>query len=176
MLYPGEVGVCSEQMYAWAPPQQIPGTLYLTNLRLVFETATPYQQPYGLDAALGLAPQVAAPMLNLEVRAISNVAAVNAPSGWHTLRVEASGGVYVYNFQTPRAHDWLTSIQQVRGHAPLPSTAPAPNVPAASMAPVPAAATGTPAGTIWCSRCGKPNPPAANHCMACGVALVTGGG
>jgi hypothetical protein len=177
MLYPGEVGVCSEPMYAWAPPQQIPGTLFLTNLRLVFETASPYHQAYGLDQALGLAPQAPPPMLNLEVRSITNVSAVPAPSGWHTLRVEASGGAYVYNFQTPRANEWLNSIHQVRGHSPLPSGAPPAGMPVAPAAPSPAIATpATPtAGTVWCSRCGKPNPPGANHCMGCGVALATGG-
>ena len=50
MLYPGEVGVCSEQLYAWAPPQQIRDAL--PNLRLVFETASPYSSGYGFDQAL----------------------------------------------------------------------------------------------------------------------------
>jgi len=178
MLYPGEVGVCSEQLYAWAPPQQIPGTLFLTNLRLVFETASPYSSGYGFDQALGLAPQTMPPMLNLEVRSITNVTAAPAPSGWHTLRVEANGGAYIYHFQTPRAQEWMNSIQQARGQHPLPSgmppgSAPAPP-PAAPFAPTAAAAPA--AGPVWCTRCGKQNPPGSNHCMACGQALVTGGG
>jgi hypothetical protein len=173
ILYPGEVGVCSERMYAWAPPQQVPGTLYLTNLRLVFEVGSLYQPEYGIDQALGLAPQTVPPMLNLEVRAISNVTAATAPTGWHTLRVEAGGGTYVYNFQTPRAQEWVNSIQQVRGRTPLSSGAPPIGGPA--FAPPPAPAPPVPAAaSVWCTQCGKPNPPGAVHCTNCGAALVTG--
>jgi len=190
MLYPGEVGVCSEQMYAWAPPRQVPGTLYLTNLRLVFEAVPLYQPEYAVSQALGLAPQGPPPMLNLEVRAITNVAAIPAPSGWHTLRVEANGGAYVYNFQTPRASEWVTSIQGARGQAPLPSSGPpaypsAPPLPAAAAprsappapsaapasAPAPAVAPGPAKGTVWCTRCGKANPSGAAQCANCGAGL-----
>ncbi|MGD0258020.1 MAG: hypothetical protein ABSB90_09130 [Thermoplasmata archaeon] len=193
MLYPGEVPICSEQMYAWAPPQQVPGTLYLTNLRLVFEAASgAYGQQYGLELeqALGLSgPPAAQAMLNLEVRSITNVAATPAPSGWHTLRVEANGGAFVYNFQTPRADSWVASIQGARGAAPLPSSAPPPAPapyaaptaapPAVSAPPAaaprpssaPPAAAGGGGGTAWCMRCGKGNPAGAPQCAGCGAKL-----
>jgi hypothetical protein len=182
MLYPGEVGICSEQMYAWVPPQQVAGTLYLTNSRLVFEAAG-FGSGYGLDSMLGLAPPSAAPMLNLDVRQISNAAAVPGPSGWHLLRIEAAGGAYIYNFQTPRAQDWVNSIMGARGGAPLasasPPTAPAPvfaPARAPSSPPVPTAAVRPPGsaatlGTVWCMRCGKANPPGGTTCVSCGSSL-----
>ncbi len=135
-------------------------------------------------------------MLNLEVRAITNVSAIPAPSGWHTLRVEANGGAYMYHFQTPRASEWVTSIQGSRGQAPLPGSAPppyppapplpaaavpnsappTPSIPRAASAPLasaaaPAVAPGTAGGTVWCGRCGKANPLGAAHCTSCGAAL-----
>jgi len=176
MLYPGEVGVCSEQMYAWAPPQQIPGTLYLTNLRLVFETVPQFPPTYGFEQALGLAPQGAPPMLNLEVRSITNVTAIPAPSGWHVLRVEANGGAYIYSFQTARAQEWVNSIQGVRGRSPLPTAASPPGAPGFPVTAAPTSASpplsgGATPGTVWCTRCGKPNPSGAPQCASCGATL-----
>jgi hypothetical protein len=179
MLYPGEAGVCADPVYAWVPPQQIPGTLYLTNLRLVFESGVVHRQEYGFDDVLGISSQVAPPMLNLEVRQITNVSAVDAPNGWHTLRVEASGGAFVYHFQTPRAHEWVKSIQQARGQSPLPSGAPPTPAsgfpppsppPAAAPSPPPAASPAT-GGTVYCMKCGKPNVTGGGRCVGCGAVL-----
>jgi hypothetical protein len=177
ILYPGEVGVCSEQLYAWMPPQQVPGTLYLTNGRIVFEAANAYPQ-YGLAQELGLASSTPPPMLNLDLRHVTNVTVIPGASGWHVLRIEASGGAYVYQFQTPQAQNWLGSIQGARGQVspPLPQntaatppgTPGAPPVAAAPPAPAPAAAPAAP-GNAWCTRCGKQNPPGAAFCASCGA-------
>jgi hypothetical protein len=204
ILYPGEYGVCSEQMYAWIAPQQVPGTLYLTNGRLIFETTPQVYDPglgFGLGAALGLNPQMGGhPMLNLDLRSISNVSALPGQGGWHTLRVEANGGSLVYDFQTPRAQEWTTSIQGARGNVPLasgqpgqpsrppmsPGVPPAPSpqwsssppppmapatAPAPPMAPSPIAAAPA-SGSVYCGRCGKPNPPGGAHCMHCGAPMA----
>jgi hypothetical protein len=197
MLYPGEVGVCSEQMYAWMPPQQVPGTLYLTNSRLVFEAAAaPFLPQYGIGQALGLASPAPPPMLNLDLRQISNVTVIPGQSGWHVLRIEASGGAYVYQFQTPQAQNWLASIQGARGQGAIapggPPVAPA-SIPPASVAPSAASpnpapprgssaappqmsmnAPATPSatgGTVWCMRCGKSNPAGGTKCTSCGASL-----
>src|SRR5271155_4295685 len=103
MLSPGEIGICSERMYAWIPPQQVPGTLYLTNSRLVFEAAAAFSPPYGIEQALGLTTPPPPPMLHLDLRYISSVEALPGQAGWGVLRVEANGGAYVYQFQTPQA-------------------------------------------------------------------------
>jgi hypothetical protein len=188
MLYPGEVGICSEQMYAWVAPQQVPGMLYLTNGRLVFEATQMYDPSYGLGQALGLNPPAGGrPMLNLDLRMISRVSALPGQAGWHTLRVEADGGAFVYDFQTPRAQEWTGSIQGARGNVPLSAGQPypAPSPPAPPLAtgpqwtspavpdPVPAPAPSSPpaAGTVYCGRCGKPNPPGGAHCMHCGAPM-----
>jgi hypothetical protein len=162
MLNPGEVGVCAEPMYAWAAPRQIPGTLYLTSQRLVFEITPAPNSALGLDSLMAVPPPPVAPMLNLDLRSISNVAAAAEPSGWHSLRVEAGGGASVYVFQTPSAQSWLASIQQARSGAP-----PAP--PAPPLVPVPSAPA---AGTIWCTRCGTPATSGSVHCTQCGSKLA----
>jgi hypothetical protein len=181
ILYPGEVGVCSEQLYAWMPPQQVPGTLYLTNSRLVFEAVSPVSTGFMIEQALGLASSPAGPLLNLDVRQITNLGVTPGTTGWHTLRVEASGGAYVYQFQTPRAHEWMNSIERVRGPAPAargaPPAAPGPSStpirssgpPAA--APAPAARPAAAPGTVWCARCGKGNVAGATACSSCGASL-----
>jgi hypothetical protein len=177
ILYPGEVGICSEQLYAWMPPQQVPGTLYLTNGRLVFEAANAAPQ-YGLAQELGLTTSAPPPMLNLDIRQVTNVTVVPGASGWHVLRIEAAGGAYVYQFQSPQAQNWLSSIKGARGQAspPLPQAgAPSPPAglgtpPTATAAPPPGSpAPATAAGTAWCTRCGKQNPPGAAFCASCGA-------
>jgi hypothetical protein len=196
ILYPGEVAICSEQLYAWIPPQQVPGTLYLTSARLVFETAQMFPAQYGIEQALGIAPAAPPPMLNLDLRQVSNVVVSPGQAGWQVLRIEAGGGAYVYQFQSRQAPNWLASIQGARGQGapsaggppaappPLPtspgapSPAPAsPSPPRGATAPVPqmsaTAPTPTPpaGGTVWCMRCGKSNPGGSTKCASCGAAL-----
>lgn len=174
--------------------------LYLTNMRLVFEPANFGHAEYEVSQFLGLGPT--GPMLNLEVRTVSQAAAVPSPTGWHTLRVEAGGGSYLYQFQTPKAQEWVNSIVSARNAyfpqgphlvggappavaaatpgAPLPSAASTPPVPSPSSAAPPAApvaaprpSAGAPGGaTVWCGRCGKPNPAGTAQCASCGAALA----
>jgi hypothetical protein len=195
-LYPGEVAICSEQLYAWIPPQQVPGTLYLTNTRLVFEPAQTFHPQYGIEQALGLSPTAPPPVLNLDLRQVSNVGVLPGQASWQVLRVEAGGGAYVYQFQSRQAPNWLASIQGARGQgAPPPGGPPAvppplppplgvsSPIPAAASpprgtsAPVPqfsvaAPTSGAPAGgTVWCMRCGKSNPGGSTKCASCGATL-----
>ena len=198
IVHPGEVGICSEQLYAWMPPQQVPGTLYLTNSRLVFEGAHAFQPQDPIEQALGLVAAAPPPLLNLDLRYITNVTVIPGETGWHVLRVEASGGTYVYQFQTPQAQNWLASIQGARGGGvPLLSGPPAPSAasppplasppmgsaplpsapPRSSSSPPPQASLSPPAaapgggGTVWCMRCGKSNPAGSTKCGSCAAAL-----
>jgi hypothetical protein len=199
IVYPGEVGICSEQLYAWMPPQQVPGILYLTNSRLVFEAALAFQPADPIEQALGLVPAAPPPLLNLDLRLITNVTVIPGETGWHVLRVEASGGTSVYQFQTPQAQNWLASIQGARGGGvpllsgptvlPAGSPSPATNPTVVGSAPPPSAAprsssasppqtsvtapapASTGGGTVWCMRCGKSNPAGGTKCASCGAAL-----
>jgi hypothetical protein len=170
ILHPGEQRIAGENVEANAAPPFQPGTLYLTNLRLVFEGLYQEQPPGGLLDNLfsgpppGLVPRT---LLDLPLAYISNVVAVPGRGNRHVLRIES--GQYPYTFVTPNAQNWAHSIIEARSRAPRPITPTSPG-----HAPVVVNVQQTPSQPsvfLYCKHCGTLNAAGHVHCTSCGAAL-----
>ncbi len=161
ILQTGERGIHYESLTAMNGQLAQPGTLYLTDRRLVFEGMMP-------DAAVGWAPRT---LLDLHLTHITNVIAVPGPKGKHLLRVEATGG-YVYNFITPTANLWADAVYRGRQLVVAPSSVGPPGHGAGTPVQVHIHQQATtPTVYLHCRHCGTLNPAGTQRCTSCGAAL-----
>ncbi|HXW67222.1 MAG TPA: zinc finger Ran-binding domain-containing protein [Thermoplasmata archaeon] len=154
LLRPGERAIATEVVDADDDGEDLPGVLYLTNLRLVFE---------GTVGGNLLSPGTPRTLLDVDLEQVSNVVMTDPAIGRPRLNVETERGANAFTFKTRSAAAWVHSITSARS-----ARLSAPRAPAAgATAPSPSA----PAVYLHCTHCGTLNPAGRTRCASCGAAL-----
>ena len=163
LLQSGEQISYSEEVETGPGGTKHEGTLYLTNVRLVFERAA------------GKGPAGPVTLLNAHLSSVTNVLVHSPRFGRELLAVETKTGTY--SFRTKDARVWTDRISSARSQAPPPP----PPRPSRS-APAPTTSTqpiviqlqqdkAPPSVYLHCTHCGTLNAAGTTHCASCGAAL-----
>ena len=163
MLRHGEVGIGSENI-RWAVgtglSERFAGTLYLTNLRLVFEA-------WVKDPTSGYVPKT---MLDLDLAYVTNAVAFQPSKRLWALRIEA-GPQLAYTFTTPNAERIAQSIYQTRTKLMAERATQRQVAQQRAAQGQPATPPAHPVVYLHCRHCGTLNVAGSNHCGSCGAAL-----
>jgi hypothetical protein len=172
LLQPDEKVVLTETLEASIGGATYPGTLYLTDRRLVFE---------GKVSSGLLSTAIPTTMVDVGLHSISNLM-VHAPVvGRPLLQVESWQGRF--SFRTRSATQWrdqITTTRSALGSVPRP---PPPPPPRGFVPPPPPPPTNqpvvihlhqdnaNPSVYLHCRHCGTLNPSGSTRCTSCGAAL-----
>lgn len=167
LLQPNEQVSYSEQVETGAGATRHEGTLYLTNLRMLFEA----------KIGKGSSGASAATLMNVHLSYVTNVIVASPMLGRAILQVETTKGVF--SFKTKNAQIWSDQIAGARARAPPPpkpprTAAPPPPVPGASPQPVVIHLhqdAVQPSIFLHCTHCGTLNPVGTSRCTSCGASL-----
>jgi len=161
LLQPGESIQLTEHVDLVGEDGRQPGTLYLTNQRIVFE---------GLVQQGILEGAIPVTILNADLGAVSNAMLQNPVIGRPALRLETSQGHH--SFKTPSAERWIRAIAEAKRKA---VTSPSPPSPSGRTAPPVVVQLHQPAATptvyLHCQHCGSLSVAGSVRCASCGAAL-----
>lgn len=163
LLRPSEQVLLSEQVETGPGGTKHEGTLYLTNLRLIFERLPGRGQVGPLT------------LLDTHLAMVTNIL-VNAPKfGRALLQVETRTGTF--SFRTKNPQQWSAQIGSARSQAPPPP-------PKAPRSPVPSPTASNqpiviqlqqdrapPSVFLHCTHCGTLSAAGTTRCGSCGATL-----